>query len=47
MDTLYVQEEDEWFGDKFMELFAITILDATYHKVNLDEVINDWKHLTE
>ena len=44
---LYAQEEKEWFGDEFMESFATTILDSTYHKVDLDEVINNQKHLTE
>ena len=30
-----------------MELFDTTILNATYHKVDLDKVINNEKHLTE
>ena len=47
VDTLYAQEEEEWFGDDFMESLATTILDATYNKVNIDEVINDQKHLNK
>ena len=45
VDTLYAQEEEEWFGGDFMELLTTTILDATYNKFDLDEVINDQKHL--
>ena len=30
-----------------MELFAKTILDATFNKVNLEKVINNQKHLTK
>ena len=30
-----------------MESFATTKLDATYHKVDLEKVINNQKHLTE
>ena len=44
VDTLYAQEDKEWFGDEFMELLATTILDATYNKVDLDKVINNQKH---
>ena len=44
---LYAQEYKEWFGDDFMESLATTILDATYNKVDLDEVIRDQKHLTK
>ena len=44
---IYAWEEEEWFGNKFMESFATTILDATYHKVDIDKVINDQKHLPE
>ena len=40
VDTLYAQEDKEWFEDEFMESLATTILDATYNKVDLDEVIN-------
>ena len=47
MDALYVQEEEEWFGDDLMESFATTILDATYNKVDLDKVIDDHKNLTK
>ena len=32
---------------QLMESLATTILDATYNKVNLDEVISDQKHLTK
>ena len=46
-DTLYAQEDKEWFGDYFMESLAATILDATYNKVDLEEVINNQKHLTK
>ena len=45
--TLYAQEDKEWFGDEFMELLATNILDATYNKVNLDEVIDNQKHLNK
>ena len=41
VNKLYSQEDEEWFGDDFMESLATTILDATYNKVNLDKVIND------
>ena len=41
VDMLYEQEEEEWLGDDFIELFATTILDATYCKVDLDKVINN------
>ena len=44
---VYAQEEEEWFGDYFMELFTTTILDYTYQKVDLDKVINNQNHLTE
>ena len=47
VDKLYSQEEEECFGEDFMELLATTILDATYKKVHLDEVINNQKHLTK
>ena len=47
VDTLYEQEDKEWSGDNFMKLLAMTILDATYNKVNLDKVINDQKHLNK
>ena len=47
VDMLYAQEDEEWFGDEFMELLATTILDATYNKVDLDKVINDQKHLNK
>ena len=30
-----------------MELLATTILDVTYHRVDIDEVINNQKHLTK
>ena len=29
VDMLYAQEEEEWFGDNFVELLATTILDAS------------------
>ena len=29
VDTLYAQEDEEWFGDDFVESLATTILDAT------------------
>ena len=45
VDTLYAQEDKEWFGDEFMESLATTILDATYNKNDLDEVINDQKYI--
>ena len=41
LERLYIQKEEEWFGDDFMEPFTTTILDATYHKVYLDKVINN------
>ena len=41
--TMYVQEEEEWFGDNFMESLATTILDANYKKVDLYKIINDQK----
>ena len=44
VDILYAQEDKEWFGDNFMESLAMTILDATYNKVDLDEVIKDQKN---
>ena len=47
VDTLHAQEDKEWFGDEFMELLAMTILDATYNKVDLDEVINNQKNLNK
>ena len=47
VDMLYAQEDKEWFGDDFMESLATTILDATYIKVDLDEVINDQKLLNK
>ena len=47
VNKLYAQEDKELFGDDFMESLATTILDATYNKVNLDEVINNQKHLTK
>ena len=45
--TLYAQEDEEWFGDDFMELLATTILDATYNKVDLDKVINSHNYLNK
>ena len=47
VDMLYAQEDEEWFGDEFMELLATTILDATYNKIHFEEVINDQKHLNK
>ena len=47
VDMMYEQEDKEWFGDDFMESLATTILDATYDKVDLDEVINNQKHLNK
>ena len=35
VDMLYAQEDEEWFGENFMELLTTTILDATYNKVDL------------
>ena len=35
VDILYAQEEEEWFGDNFMELLATTILDAAYTRLML------------
>ena len=46
VNMLYAQEEEEWFGDNFMELLATAMLDATYNKVDIDEVISNQKHLT-
>ena len=47
VDMLYAQEEEEWFGNGFMELLATIILDATYNKVDLDKDINNKKHLNK
>ena len=47
VDTLYAQEDKEWFRDDFMESLATIILDATYNKVDLDKVINDQKQLNK
>ena len=47
VDTQFAQEDKKWFGDDFVESLATTILDATYKKVNLDEVINEQKHLNK
>ena len=44
---MYEQEEEEWFGDDFMEMLGATILDATYNKVDLDKVIDNQKHLNK
>ena len=47
VDTLYAQEDEEWFGDDFMESLTTTILDATYNKGDLDKVISNQKNLTK
>ena len=47
VDNLYAHEDEEWFGDDFMESLATTILDATYNKFDLDEVISNQRHLTK
>ena len=47
VDTLYAQEDEEWFGDDFIKSLATTILDATYNKVYLYKAINDQKQLNK
>ena len=47
VDTLYAQEDKEWFGEDFMESLATTRLDATEKKVDLDKFINNQKDLNK
>ena len=44
---LYTQEEEDLFGDTFMELFYTNLLDAKYHKVDHSKVIYNQNHLTK
>ena len=44
-DYLYVQVEDELFGEDWLDSYATTILDATYEKADILEVANNQKQL--
>ena len=40
-DSLYVQVEDELFGEDWLDSYATTILDATYGKADILAVVNN------
>ena len=40
-DSLYVQVEDELFGEDWLDSYATTILDATYGKADILAVANN------
>ena len=42
-DSLYVQIEDELFGEDWLDSYATTILDAKYEKADILEVVNNQK----
>ena len=42
-DSLYVQIEDEPFGEDWLDSYATTILDAKYEKADILEVVNNQK----
>ena len=44
-DSLYVQIEDELFGEDWLDSYATTILDAKYEKADILEVVNNQKQL--
>ena len=44
-DSLYVQVEDELFGEGWLDSYATTILDAKYEKADILEVVNSQKQL--
>ena len=44
-DYLYVQIEDELFGEDWLDSYATTILDAKYEKADILEVVNNQKQL--
>ena len=46
-DSLFVQIEDEFLGEKWLDSFAIQILDAKYKKADILDVVNDQKHLNK
>jgi hypothetical protein len=46
MEAYYTQEEEEFFGDDFLDAFATPILDAKYEQVDVDDVADNQKHLT-
>ena len=44
-DSLYVQVEDDLFGEDWLNSFATTLLDAKYEKADILEVVNNQKQL--
>ena len=44
-DSLYIQVEDETFGDDWLDSYATTIIDAKYEKADILEVVNNQKQL--
>ena len=44
-DSLYIQVEDEFLGEYWLNSYAATILDAKYEKADILEVVNNQKQL--
>ena len=44
-DSLYVQVEDEIFGEDWLDSYATTIFDAKCEKADILEVVNNQKQL--
>ena len=42
---MYVQVENELFGEDWLDSYATTILDAKYEKADILEVLNNQKQL--
>jgi hypothetical protein len=46
VDALYAQEDEEFFGDDFLDAYATPIMDAKYEEMDVEEVADGQKHLT-
>jgi hypothetical protein len=46
MEACYTREEEESFGEDFLDAFATPILDAKYEQVDVDDAADNQKHLT-
>lgn len=46
VDALYAQEDEEFFGDDFLDAYAAPIMDAKYEEMDVEEVADGQKHLT-
>ena len=45
-DTFFIQNDDELFGEDWLDSYATEILDAKYELTDVQEVINKLTHLT-